>query len=111
MKKIEDFLPDTTKVISKVKEAWDWQSGFPIPTFDIKCPVCGSKELLIRYWTFFIRKEGSSKFRCDVSFKCTYCSNAWVHGLVIPEELFRLHCIDYRGRRYLWKEVKDILRG
>ena len=108
--KVLKFLPDFgRKVINRVKEKWEWPTGFPIPNFDIKCPVCGSTELLIRDWGFFIRREGNHKYRCDVSFKCTCCSNVWAHGVVIPEELYHLHCVDNKGRHYLWREVKEIM--
>ena len=99
------------EVLERVKRAWDLSTDFPIPKFRIICPICKSEAIQARNWQFQYRDVGGCKYRCNVSFKCTQCSHAWVHGVVIPEELFRKHVRGnvHQTKLYHWREVKKML--
>lgn len=98
------------EVEKRVNEMWTFEK-FPRPKFEIKCPICGSTEVMIRQWSFDYKDSGGAKYRCNVSMKCTVCSCVLpTFGLVIPEELFKQHVTHkYRARIYHWREVKKIL--
>ena len=100
------------EVIRRVKQAWDLSLDFPMPKFDLRCPVCGSFDIQARNWQFVFKDSGGCKYRCNVSLKCTYCSAVWIHGIVIPEELFRRHVKEneHQTRLYHWREVKEWLQ-
>ena len=111
-----NVFPSLSKeeILKRAEEAWDLSGDFPIPKDIIRCPVCGSKEIQARYWLFHPSGNPDSrvKYRCDVSFKCTRCSAVWVHGVAIPEELYKKHISEpgkQSSMRYSWREVKKIL--
>lgn len=96
------------EIMRRINEHWDFICGFPIPKFDVKCPICGAHgdDIIIRQYHFFRREMGGMKYRCDVWFKCTRCSLTWVHGVVIPESIARMHgLLDGLAPSYHWREV------
>lgn len=99
------------EVLERVKEYWDFVKGFPIPKKKIRCPVCGSEDIQARNWQFVYKDSGGCKYRCNVSFKCTVCSNVWTHGVVVPKEIFKMHVKDnpHKAKLYHWREVRKIL--
>lgn len=101
------------EVLKRVARMWTIGEDdlFPLPKFVVRCPVCGSTDIQARNWQFAYRDAGGCRYRCNVSFKCTVCSNVWTHGVVIPERMFRKHVRDnpHRTRLYHWREVRKIL--
>ena len=100
-------------VIKRVKESWEFIKGFPFPKFEMKCPICGSEELQLRYIQFAKRDKGGCKYRANVAFKCTKCSHNIVFGLVIPEEIYRIHI---KGdipveKTYHYREVYEVIKN
>ncbi|MDZ7658010.1 hypothetical protein [Fodinibius sp.] len=93
-------------VLATVREHWDLSHRVPLPTFDLKCPVCSHDKILCKHWVYFLRKNpySSNPHRCDVYMKCTGCSAVWQHGLVVPKEM-------HPGQRLviLWREIKQEL--
>jgi hypothetical protein len=108
---INKFFPTftTEEILERVNKYWDLSCSLPFPKFDLGCSVCKSDEILLRQWLFHDRsKRTGSKhgYRCDVSFKCTQCSFVWVHGILVPKEMFE----KYRDKRMVtWRKVKEIL--
>ena len=110
--KIKNIFPsfDPETVLKRVQEKWDLSGDFPLPKWDIRCPVCGSPHVQARNWQFAYQYNSPTKYRCNVSFKCTECSAVWIHGVVITEEMFRKHVkIDNKPVYYPWREVKEKL--
>jgi len=98
------------EVLRRVKKKWEFIKGFPFPKFIVRCPECGSTEIQARFWHFHYRNKGGCKYRCDVGFKCTVCSLAWVHGVAIPEEEYKKRMPPNQiSITYHWREVKKIL--
>ena len=112
---VRNVFPPLSKeeILNRVEEAWDLSGDFPLPKVPIKCPVCGSGEIQARNWIFHLARDPSISrvpYRCDVSFKCTRCSAVWVHGIAIPEKIYRKHVkTGEKQRGYYWREVKKIL--
>lgn len=94
----QNFFPDFTPEITeqRVKDHWDLSGAFPVPKFLMSCPVCGKHEILLKEVLFHTRnKTGSAKkFRCDVKFKCCYCSYVWAHGVIVPQEMAKKHSLN-----------------
>ena len=103
------------KILKRVEKAWDLSGDFPLPKGIIKCPVCGSEEIQVRYWAFHPSADPNSRvpYRYDVSFKCTRCSAIWTHGIAIPERMYKKHASlrpgEHASIRYPWRKVKKIL--
>ena len=94
-----------------IHKFWDLSQVFPTPRRPIRCPVCREQTAIIKGYFFFEhpgKKLDRIPFRCDVTFKCTYCSAVWPHGLVIDKEYF-----DAIGpkKTYSWREALDRLNG
>ena len=112
-----NIFPPLSKeeILKRVEDAWDLSGDFPMPKDAIRCPVCGSKEIQARSWSFFPSPDPNSRipYRCDISFKCTRCSAVWIHGVAIPKEMYKKHASLEPGKRasvrYSWREVKKIL--
>ena len=111
---MQNLFPALTEdeVLERVEESWDLSGDFPMPKFAVKCPVCGSEEIQARLWQFTHKDSGGAKYRCNVSFKCTRCSAVWMHGVVIPEEMFRKHVKENenQAKMYHWREVKEMVK-
>lgn len=78
-------------VHERVAQHWDLTQQLPLPKQWIKCPVCRSEEVIVRYWKFHVRLPivaSLSPHRCDVSMKCKQCSAVWLHGVVITKEYY-----------------------
>jgi predicted secreted acid phosphatase len=82
----------------QISRIWEWKAGFPIMRLgdgiELACPACGSSSrdnfVIHRTWRFFRKQNQSATvFRCDVSFKCQFCSYVWPHGVVVPFEEWR----------------------
>ena len=116
---MHNVFPPLSKdqILKRVEESWDLSGDFPMPKDIIKCPVCGSKEIQARFWAFHLSSDPHSRvpYRCDVSFKCTRCSAIWIHGIAIPEEMYKKHASLEPGKQasklYRWREVKKILEN
>lgn len=97
------------EVLDRVGARWDLDQPVPVPIGDwLACPVCRTPEPQPRYWLFLDRSGHAIAYRCDIGFKCTDCSAVWVHGLAIPERVFR----PWRkrvGKRIDWREAKQRL--
>jgi hypothetical protein len=108
---LQNFFPTftTEEILERVNRHWDLTYSLPIPKFDLECWVCKSNDILLRQWTFHDRaKRTGSKYgcRCDASFKCTECSLVWVHGVLVPKEMFD----KYKDKRLVtWRKGKEIL--
>lgn len=90
------MLENKFDAIERVKARWDFSRRLPYPKWKVRCPCCDSQDTIIRNWTFNTRETGGkTPFRCNVGIKCTDCSMAWIHGLVVPEEVWR----DFGGKR------------
>lgn len=97
---------DFTKkeVLERVKRFWELTGPFPIPKQPVLCPVCRSDETMIKNCGFFKRKP--EDYRCDVTFKCTVCSNVWTHGVVVPKEMS-----EKMNGSWDWKGMRKHLKG
>ncbi len=106
------YFPSLSKkeVMERVNSFWDFSKGFPFPKTNLSCPVCGHDVLQVRNWGFAFKDSGGCKYRCNVSFKCTRCSFVWVHGVVIPKDVFdKFVPKGQYGKSYHWREVKEMI--
>lgn len=99
------FDPDGTR--QRLEQVFDFSRSLPLARPGaVRCPVCTRSEPIPRRWGFH-ESEGSPRpWRCDVSFKCTWCAHVWVHGLAISEEEYAVHGKVRLDRR----EAEAILR-
>lgn len=82
---------------------------FPTPKFKVVCPICGSSDVIIKEYRFSKREFARSKYRCVVGYKCTNCSLCFEFGLVIPKEIWEMHCNENSPSRfYYWREIKNL---
>jgi len=107
-----DLLPvePVEDVAQRVARHWDLSGMFPMPKWDVQCPVCRSPLVQYRRVLFFRRRRFHNPYRCDVDMKCRDCSAIWTHGVVIPEEMYYRHCKRREGCLYEWKAVRSLLR-
>ena len=98
------MFPEVQEPLRRCAFMWDLERKFPRPKFDVKCPICGTNEFGIKDWKFHFKASSKTKYRCDVVFKCLWCSLVWTHGMVIPRRLAEEH----NGRHYTWRQVKQI---
>ena len=107
-----DLFPSYSpeEVFERVRRVWDIDSPYPMPKRELHCPVCQEGEWQIRFWRFFERSMGGAKYRCDISMKCTICSNVTLFGIPVPKETFEMQA--ERDEPIHWREVKaNIMRG
>lgn len=108
-----DIFPDlTAEAVRAATEAhWDLSGPYPMPRGSwLRCPVCGCRQVQGRRWTRITRATHKITGRVNVSFKCTACAAAWVHGVAVPDEYAA------RTRRRLnehidWREVRDAINN
>jgi len=102
------------EILRRVSEYWDLSGKFPLTKSNVECPVCRASgdDVIIRLIGFTVRNAGGMPYRANVSFKCTRCSAVWVHGVVIPEKMAKLHGLPKRpSKNYHWREIlKEISR-
>lgn len=110
---VQDLFPalGEDEVLRRVAERWTIgeDDEFPLPKFEIRCPVCGSAEVQARNWQFVYRDAGGAKHRCNVSVKCTVCSHVMTFGVVIPERMYKKHLSSVGSKIYHWREVRERL--
>lgn len=95
------------EVSERVNRMWDLSNKVPFPKFKMRCSVCGSDEILYKHAKIHNNPKqfgSKSPYRADCSFKCTNCSNVWVHGVKIPESMFRVGV-------YNWRELRNMKGG
>ena len=92
-------------IFKRVMAFWDLNNIFPVPIEPISCPVCRMEDVIIKSWNFFRRPSIKPSFRCDVAFKCTYCSNVWHHGIPITAKQYKAGWM----RRWTWREARERL--
>ena len=102
------FPPEQSLEITlgNVSAMWDFSTDFPLPKFPIHCPICKALLVFFRYFRFFKRNEANktTPYRCDVGTKCYNCSAVLpTFGVVITEELFRLHCPTTDYKKYTFR--------
>ena len=96
------------EVLKRVSKKWTFDK-FPKPKFKVRCPECGSEEVIIREYGFSLRERGGCPYRCAVRYKCTKCSLVFEFGFPIPEELYKQHITpNKQGRSYHWREVRKL---
>lgn len=102
------------EIHARVQSFWELsETNFgPVPLPGLmRCPVCGvdDKDILIQHWRFH-EKTGPSRvrYRCDVGFKCTICSNVWIHGVPIPTWYWSTNSVRV-GTRVYWREAETIM--
>lgn len=96
------------KLLERVQKMWKFGS-LPYPKFEMKCPICGSKEFQVRYWGFHKRPAPHYPYRCDLWVKCTRCSAVYDFGVAIPKEMFDKWVKEGEtSRRVDWREAKEI---
>jgi len=107
---MQDIFPgyDEAEVLRRVAERWTIGDDdlFPLPKFEIRCPVCGSADVQARNWQFVYRDAGGAKYRCNVSFKCTVCSHVMTSGVVVPERMYKKHLSSPGSKLYHWRDAK-----
>lgn len=111
----ESMLPTNyvDELDDNLEKHWAFAYGnVPVPMFEVRCPVCNSEKIIQRKWTFHNRKrQGSSRpWRGDVHFKCAGCSYAWVHGVVVPEAVYRAHQRNDLTTK-VWRQMRDFVGG
>lgn len=102
----ESVFPDftTEETMERIHAMWNMSGPVPLPKFELHCPVCHSKEVLLKGALFHTRhKVSSNPFRCDIKFKCIICSFTWQHGLVVPREMAIQHDLN---RTIHFRELK-----
>lgn len=95
------------EIEKRVERAWRFIGGWiPCPRFRLVCPVCRSEDVQLSRVGFGLRDNSPTRYRVDVSFKCTVCSAFWTHGVPINKEVY-----DRAGgsRVVHWREIKEAL--
>ncbi len=99
------------EIEKNIDNHWEIYKNFLFPKFIIKCPICGSEKVILKQERFFRRDEGRMKYRCDIAFKCSECSNVWWFGVVIPDDLGKKQMIGNNSATYYWREIKEKVGG
>ena len=96
----------------RINAAWDLSRAFPVPKFQLTCPVCKGEEILYKGAKYHRRGSVSPRdpYRCDAKFKCCTCSNVWTHGVVVPKEMIDRHGFSI-NRNYHYTQVRDALEN
>lgn len=98
---------DPEQVHERVAAAWTFERGWiPVPRFQVHCPQCRSVLIQLSRVGFGQRKGSATKYRCDVSFKCTSCSMFWTHGIPITKAVYN----NAGGSEvWSWREIRAAL--
>jgi len=75
----------------RVRRNWDIEKPLPRPRFTPRCGTCGSTDIQVVQYHFFLRPESVHLYRCDVKMKCRDCSMVWIHGIAVPNSVFERH--------------------
>lgn len=98
-------------VYEMISERWIFKDGFPFAANidEHGCPSCGHT-LLMHKGFYFFKKVNKSRTntRCDVTFKCQYCSYVFPKGVVVPPEEWRE---EREGNRYTHDVARDMIQG
>ena len=88
LKQIKKYLFDNKpeNPILECYKFWDMSGDFPVPKGDFNC-FCGGKNV-IRQISWMSKSDSPSKYRCNISFKCTVCSAVFVCGVVVPKVMY-----------------------
>lgn len=113
---MQDFFRDETaeKLMARVEQAWDLTGPYPIPKWNVACPCCRKdrtdEAIHIRAFKFFIRhgEQHAHWYRCDVHFKCRYCSLTWFAGVPVPQEMYENNPHREKTTRTWRKAVEDM---
>lgn len=123
---IEDLFHDSEDVHDRVQENWHFvMDTFPVPDFDLRCPVCHTEaehhigptppvpkgNIQLSNISYGVRNDSAHPYRADVSFKCTRCSYFWTHGVVIPADVYRNATGTQDKKTWRWREVKQAIKG
>lgn len=106
-----DFTTEQTK--QRIDRKWDLTGPVPVPKFEPECPQCGQigEDLILMKSCKFFRKGvfgSDNPFRCNVKFKCFVCSCAWMHGVVVPEEMAR----EFELNKIIhWRKMKRLMNN
>ena len=95
-------------ILDNVHKFWDFAHKFPVPRRPIKCPVCSESTVMIKGYNFFHYPERGIPHRCDIAFKCLYCSAVWAHGL--PITLKQFEAVGPK-KSWTWRAVLDTMNG
>ena len=66
---------------------WDMSGIIPTPKEELTC-TCGEKQLSCKHVRWISKSESKSKYRCDITFKCYFCSKKHSYGVVVDEKTF-----------------------
>lgn len=80
-------------VLSRIAGYWDFSGPLPVPR-KVKCPVCGSKDIMVRWWKTHVRPphvKPTYGYRVDVAMKCCECAMLWTHGVIATESWWHKH--------------------
>lgn len=101
------------EVLARVERRWDTSGVLPVPRGDwVHCPMCGSRDMHLRWWRFFERPGGTVRHRCDVSFKCTDCSLVqYPFGVPLPPEAWRRWQQSRLPSRVEWRQGREYIEG
>lgn len=100
---------------ARVREAWEFVNGFPLPKFNMCCTVCHSSDVKVMAFTFHPKDpihmtQPTSPYRCITEYKCRACTAAHTHSMAVPEEMFHLRSEDGQPRVYSWVKALEIIR-
>ena len=82
--------PDGESVQARFHARWQIENNLPYPRLGwMRCPMCSSKDIRLRYWKFHQNHDPSKKYpyRCDIGWKCQVCAMVWIHGVATPKEV------------------------
>lgn len=74
----------------RAKNTWRYTDDklMPLePLFELRCPVCGSKNVSYKHRNVFNPYPG--QYRIDMHFKCMNCYNIFIFGVPIDEQYFK----------------------
>ncbi|MGI9085385.1 MAG: hypothetical protein ACR2FE_08835 [Aeromicrobium sp.] len=98
------LFPDWGDPAVAVGSAWQVDgTPLPVPRFQPTCFSCDGKDVLLRSYHYFDRGI-TSRFRCDVTFKCLTCSAVWTHGLAIQPSQRKNN-----GHYVEWRQARELL--
>jgi len=80
------------------------------PSFEIKCPFCGS-HMYFRY-SMHCSIRATNGYACNMHYKCPYCDNVQTFGVAIDEE-YHDELTELRGKseytpKEEWQDISVI---
>lgn len=95
----------------RVRAFWNLDYPLPTPHEPIVCK-CGGVMVCKQWWFHDRTKTGTSDpWRCDVQTKCIDCSAVTVHGVAVPESMWRKRPRPNppRDKWIYWRQAKAVL--